>query len=208
MDIEVQSVRDSRRGILIARFEDGYAAGWKMAVPEAFRDALDIMRQEKSITVKTDDVSGSSVFKAAQWTQGNNYSFRSGDTLFDCRSPGGAWSDLVKILKIGVKVIEAGSGEWVKAKRNISTVEETRLSWSPKAFFPDNKEGIPEIAQLNVEWLVWKPGFLKFQVFRPNSDRTTAEFGEIYDTDQDLFVTFLQTGVLWRKGNKPIDFFR
>jgi hypothetical protein len=47
---------------------------------------------------------------------------------------------------------------------------------------------------------------LKFQVLRPNAERTKIEFQDIYETDQEQFVTLLQTGVLWAKGSQPVRF--
>ncbi|MDM8565857.1 hypothetical protein QUF74_09415 [Candidatus Halobeggiatoa sp. HSG11] len=40
--MEIEARRDDRGYALIANFVNGFALGWKMAVPETFKEALDI----------------------------------------------------------------------------------------------------------------------------------------------------------------------
>lgn len=79
---------------LIAFFKDGYATGWRMAVPEAFKAALDIRltaRIVNNVSVKA-------------WTQGRMFAFERGDTLYDAKHVSEDWIDGLKRLTIGVQV--------------------------------------------------------------------------------------------------------
>jgi hypothetical protein len=61
-EIKPTEKKQKRDTVLIANFEDGFAKDWKMAVPEAFKESLDILftdRKVKGVARKT-------------WTQGRN----------------------------------------------------------------------------------------------------------------------------------------
>ena len=61
---------------LIAEFnKNGFARGWYMAVKTCFRDALDIRLTNRIIGGQTQQI----------WTQGNEFYFKTGDTLHNSR---------------------------------------------------------------------------------------------------------------------------
>lgn len=64
---------------LIANFVNGFAEGWAFAVPEVFRDALDIKRGRTTVEGE------------ATWTQGKRFSFKEGDTLYTSTQAYSAW---------------------------------------------------------------------------------------------------------------------
>lgn len=63
--MEIEARRDDRGYALIANFVDGFALGWKMAVPESFKEALDIKLTPRKFAGKTEML----------WTQGRIYDF-------------------------------------------------------------------------------------------------------------------------------------
>lgn len=80
---------------LIAQFNDGYAKGWKMAVDEWFKEALDIRLTNRMMNGK----------KKKQWTQGQCYNFQKGDFLTDNKDTKGLiWRDAVKKINIALQV--------------------------------------------------------------------------------------------------------
>ena len=46
-DLELVSRKVERSEHLIAKFVDGYAAGWEFAVPDVFKECLDIKKLPK-----------------------------------------------------------------------------------------------------------------------------------------------------------------
>ena len=62
---------DARSPVVVAEFVEGYVLGWRMAVSESFREALDIRF--------TPRIAGD--VKEMIWTQGQCFSFREGDML-------------------------------------------------------------------------------------------------------------------------------
>ena len=64
----IEAISEDRSTVLIASFQDGFAAGWKMAVPEAFKEPLDIKLTPRKIKKKDELV----------WTQGRIFNFKEG----------------------------------------------------------------------------------------------------------------------------------
>jgi len=101
MKIEVvqdnQNKRSQRNIILIANFIDGYADGWRFAVRECFRDALDIKLTAK-VTNKIEDYI---------WTQGTQFNFSQGDILYDTRLAYElTWGEALKHIKLSIQINE------------------------------------------------------------------------------------------------------
>jgi hypothetical protein len=83
---------------LVADFQDGFALGWKMAVGEWFRPALDISL----------DWRGKKEARYQVWTQGQMYRFTEGDVVYDCRLAYLApWFSALQRIKIAVQVVAA-----------------------------------------------------------------------------------------------------
>jgi hypothetical protein len=51
--MEISAFRDERSPIGVATFRDGYVMGWRFAVTEAFKDALDIKLTPRKIGTRT-----------------------------------------------------------------------------------------------------------------------------------------------------------
>jgi hypothetical protein len=51
-DLELTSRKVERTEHLIAKFVNGYAAGWEFAVKEVFKESLDIKKTTKTINKK------------------------------------------------------------------------------------------------------------------------------------------------------------
>lgn len=95
-----QNKKIPRSTTLIAEFKDGFAKGWKMAVGEWFRDALDIRLTDRIVNKKKQKV----------WTQGKLFSFKQGDLITDCKNEYGLiWEEAVKKINIAIQVLDAHS---------------------------------------------------------------------------------------------------
>ena len=71
--------------------------GWFMHVPKCFNDSLDIRQ-----TTRIKDGKASIV-----WSQGCNFSFKDGDTVYDSPDAYGTWSEALKKLKVAIQVRSA-----------------------------------------------------------------------------------------------------
>lgn len=101
--MEIEARRDDRGYALIANFVDGFALGWKMAVPDAFKEALDIKLTPRMFAGK----------KEMLWTQGRVYDFHVGDTLYDTKQAYEEWGEALKHLKLSVQVQFSSSSGYV-----------------------------------------------------------------------------------------------
>lgn len=87
---------DKRNVVLIAMFDQGFAAGWKMAVSEAFQESLDIRMTDRTYEDITQKV----------WTQGSRFAFKEGATIYDTKLAYELkWGDALKHIKVCVEVI-------------------------------------------------------------------------------------------------------
>ena len=107
--MEIEARRDDRGYVLIANFVDGFALGWKMAVPEALKEALDIKLTPRMFAGKQEML----------WTQGRLYNFHEGDTIHDTSHAFNEWGKALKHLKLSVQVQFASSSGYV----NYETIE-------------------------------------------------------------------------------------
>lgn len=102
---EFDSRSDERGYALIANFEDGFAIGWKMAVSESFKDALDIKLTPR-------------IFKKNKYnflTQGKLYSFKEGDTIHSSKRAyeEELWENSLKHIQISVQVDSSQNSKYV-----------------------------------------------------------------------------------------------
>ena len=101
---------ESRSTALIAIFDNGFAVGWKMAVPEIFRESLDIRLTDRRYEGVPKRV----------WTQGQNFGFNEGAVIYDTRiAYGVVWSEALKHIKVFVQVIESESAKNGKMRGKI-----------------------------------------------------------------------------------------
>ena len=93
--MEIIAKLDDRGYALIANFVEGFAHGWKMAVPESFKDALDIKLTPRTLAGKTEML----------WTQGRIYDFYAGYTIYDTKLAYNEWGEAIKHLNLITGVI-------------------------------------------------------------------------------------------------------
>ena len=191
--MEIEARRDDRGYTLIANFVGGFALGWKMAVPEAFKEALDIKLTPRIFEKK----------KEMLWTQGRLYNFREGDTIYDTSQAYEEWSEALKHLKISIQIQSSSPSDYVDYE--IIEVKNNELEIIHQKGKSKPKEEI-------VDGLVIKKqrinhGFVRFKVYRPNEEKTAVEECETIECTQDNFVAFLQTGIVRTKENKQLNLF-
>lgn len=191
--MEIDARRDDRGYALIVNFVDGFALGWKMAVPEAFKEALDIKLTPRIFAKK----------KEMLWTQGRLYDFHEGDTIHDTTQAYKKWGEALKHLKISVQVQFASSSgyvtyETVEVKNNELKIIHQKGKAKPKEEVIDG---------LVVKKQRIDHGLVRFKVYRPNEDKTAVEECETIECSQDDFVAFLQTGIVRTKENKQVNLF-
>lgn len=189
--MEIEARIDDRGYALIANFIDGFALGWKMAVPEAFKEALDIKLTPRIFEKK----------KEMLWTQGRLYDFHEGDTIYDTRQAYKEWGEALKHLKLCVQVQFASSSGYVAYETiEVRNSELEIISQKGKA---KPKEEI--IDGLIVKKQRLEHGLIRFKVYRPNKEKTAVEECETIECTQDDFVAFLQTGIVRTKENKQLN---
>lgn len=149
---------------------NGYAAGWKMAVPPCFREALDIRWSPRVKDVLGAD--GKPVMgedgkpqreEVSVLTEGVPplYSFQPGYTLYDTRAAyEGCWGDSLRKIGFGLVVESARPDTWAEDAK--------------------------------------ADGLVTFQVWRPKRDRSGLARGEEQTVSQAAFVEILRSGKLPR----------
>lgn len=201
--ITVNAINEGRQYALIAIFVDGFTQGWKMAVPSAFKDALDIKFTPVIINQK----------KEMRWTQGHNYDFHEGDMLHSevvrniknqSEETRDTWADAMKTLELTVQVISATPS----AINHQETIEVRNADLEVFINKKDAKTAKDKrVGGLIVHRNRLKHGSVRFQVFRPNQERTKVVKNEIRECTQDDFIAFLQSGLLRVNGNQLVDLF-
>lgn len=82
---------------LIAKFVDGYADGWKMAVSENFKDELDIKLTKRIIDKKNVEI----------LTQGPYFNFKEGHIIYDTPKAYTIWHEAIKHIVLACKITKA-----------------------------------------------------------------------------------------------------
>lgn len=174
-------VNRNRTENLIAYFENGYAIDWVFKVNEAFKDALDIKCFERK---------KNGVLKLV-WTQGYIYSFQKGDVLLDyinLNNTNETWEETLKHLNYSIQVVSAspcfieasGGGE-----DHESDVKNQGKKKGKKKYILDH-------------------GYVKFNIFIPNKERTAVYCKETRECTQVEFVKLLKNGLLEEKDKEVI----
>ena len=191
--LEAKLKRELRSEILIAQFQDGFAAGWRMAVLDSFREALDIrllprMKAGKEVLV---------------WTQGPFFSFKRGDILYDTPKAYQAWDKSNRKFQLMIQ-IQADIPVGYKDPQ-LTSIKAPWLMLSQQR--PNQKAKIVWANEILIEDFSLDPGYVKFKVWkaaeRKGDGLETVEF----ECTQNDFVLFLQSGVLNRRKKSPIDLF-
>ena len=97
-----EGTREKRSYDPIVHFNNGFSIGWKMAVPESFKEALDIRLTARTIKGAT----------KMHWTQGRMYEFKEGDQLHDTRLAITDWQSALLRLQLSVQVKEASAVQY------------------------------------------------------------------------------------------------
>ena len=191
--MKIEARRDDRGYALIANFEDGFALGWKMAVPESFKEALDIKLTSRKFAGKTEML----------WTQGRIYDFHEGDTLYDKKEAYQEWGKALKKLTLCVQVQYAESSSYI----TYETIETNH-----KEIEVIHQKGKSKLTEKIIDGLEVKKqridhGLVRFKVYRPNEEKNALEERDLIECTQDDFIAFLQTGIVRTQENKQLNLF-
>ncbi|MCG8639125.1 MAG: hypothetical protein MI862_05290 [Desulfobacterales bacterium] len=122
--------REKRSKTLIAKFKDGFAEGWFFQVGEFFKPQLDIVHSPRRVDVVDEngvtkqiqkrDKNGVLKFKkdgspfmvkmkktVYVWTQGNQFCFEEGHTIYDSPKAYLAWSEALKHITYSCTILNA-----------------------------------------------------------------------------------------------------
>ena len=164
-----------------------------MAVPESFKDALDIKLTPRRCGGTTEML----------WTQGRGYDFHVGDTLHDRPESYGNWGEALAVINLSVQLLFVSSSGYVTSETIETTSKELEVTIqsgksSPKVEIVDG---------ITVRKLRLDQGIVRFRVHRPNVARTRLEEAELIECTQDDFVAFLQTGIVRTDKNQLLNLF-
>ena len=186
-----------RRQCLIARFIDGYAAGWRFCVHEAHRPSLDI--KLTAISTSNSDKPKEKISKSV-WTQGHAFNFIGGELICSHISGHrGPWSEFVKmtnerVLSVkfstpaGYDTVDRIEGEFtgVLRRNNASSAQGERA-----------QDRIP----LAINSQTYDEGTVTVAVSQPDGERL-VEIERITLTQVE-FVALLQNGSFTRAISLP-----
>ena len=195
--MEISAFRDERSPILVAMFRDGYATGWRFAVTEAFKDALDIKLTPRKIGTRTENV----------WTQGNQFNFIQGSVFYDTRLAYElTWVEALEHLKLSVQIADVRPSQRVVSQTIETTSKQIEISTRGKG--ESSKPKLEMVDGLVISKERMDFGYIKFTVYRPNKDKSAVEEVDTIECDQEEFVAFLQTGIIRTLDNKKRDLFK
>ncbi|WP_096889101.1 BRCT domain-containing protein [Escherichia coli] len=188
--LSIRTVREFRRSnALIAVFVDGYAAGWRFAVKECYKDSLDI----KLTPVKTE------FFNYEIWTQGDSFQFNRGDVFYSDRL---AYDSYCDFLKLDDAVVLQVKYECFSGYDSVSTfdgVMDGEFSFSRMEPRPVHK--LPVL----IETQLYDPGKIIVDVFVPDAAKKQLKLKDTLELKQDEFVCLLQSGCCWVKRREAGD---
>ena len=126
-----------------------------MCVPTCFNNALDIKQTPRMKDGK----------ETLVWTQGSEFSFKTGDTIYDTPKAYIEWPDALKHISLCVSVEDATDA--IPAKKN-----------------PEQNEMIPRYS-----------GSVRFSILTPNEQQTALIKRGSFQVTQDEFILFLIEGL-------------
>ncbi|MFZ4219736.1 hypothetical protein ACEV6Q_18025 [Enterobacter ludwigii] len=187
MSMTFRTLREPRRSpVLIARFVNGYAAGWRFAVKPAFRDALDI-----KLTKEVDE-QGKLINQ--EWTQGTSYQFQRGDAFY---SDALGYTDWSAFLQLPDAVVLKVKYDCFSGYETIAYFEgELTGNFNPNRLITPKKL---ERASIYMESQSYDPGTIIVDVLRPDENKKQVIFVEELKMTQDDFVCLLQSGRCLRR---------
>lgn len=193
LSLTFRTIREPRRSTaLIANFKDGYVLGWRFAVNEAFKEALDIKRTK--ITFEKN------IYEA--WTQGTSYQFQRGDTFYSDKLGYTAWDEFIKLPDAVVLQIkyDCYSGyETIAYFEGVLTGD-----FNPNRLITPKKL---EQAPILMESQSYDPGTVTVEMLIPNENKTGLTTIDELTMTQDDFISLLQSGRYWRRksGEVPVE---
>lgn len=186
MGYTVNAPSIDRSPMLIAIFRDGYAAGWKFAVPESFRDALDIRYTPIQTQKQTENI----------WTQGTLFNFTQGSLLYDMPLAYELeWGQALRHITLFVQVAEASPSveeiyQTIEIRAGLNE-DDIDVSGARAAI---KKQILDDGATIKRTRTTF--GAMKFKVFRPKPDHSGVDEIRTVACNQEEFVVFLQTGLI------------
>lgn len=191
LSLNFKTLREPRRSTaLIANFNDGYAVGWKFAVKETFKSALDI----KLTKITFEGLS----YEA--WTQGSSYQFQRGDTFYSDTLGYSAWEEFLTLPHAVVLQIkyDCYSGyETIASFEGVLTGD-----FNPNRLItPKNLVDAPIL----IESQSYDPGTVTVEVLTPNDTQNGLKSIAEITMTQDDFISLLQSGCYWERksGQSP-----
>jgi len=182
----VSGREDGRSPVVLAVFVGGVVPGWRMAVSESFREALDIRLTQR--------IAGD--VKEMVWTQGQCFAFREGDTL---HSASGAPK------KVSVQVQRASDTCFVE--RESSTSDEILHLRTIDLTKEKAKVRGAVFAGVQILEKRYSPGSVTLAVYEPDPNTEKLIERHRVTTTQVDFVSFLQTGLLRTSEKNVLDVF-
>jgi len=98
---DIAPKKQKRSEQLIANFVNGFATDWHMAVPESYKQELDIRLTPR--IKKTDN----GKYKEEVYTQGHLYNFKEGQIFFDSAKAYDIWKDSLSSFRLACKIMNA-----------------------------------------------------------------------------------------------------
>lgn len=187
-----RTIREPRRSTaLIARFVDGYAIGWRFAIRESHRNALDI-KLTKFVFNK---------HQYEDWTQGSSFSFGRGDVFYSDKLGYSEWSEFLKIPDAVVLQVKY---ECFSGYDPVATID----GFFSGDFIPDNQLTPKKLTNLPImiRSESYDPGKITLDIFKPSLDRSNLDLFDTIKITQDELISLLQSGYYWKKdeGQKPV----
>ncbi len=139
---------------------------WGFYVPSCFNEALDIQLTDRVINENNTD---------RIWTQGGNFAFSEGDTLYSTVEAYQKWREALTKIEYGVQVKSSSPVTWTWTGRYIETIGRNGQIYKKK------------------EW-IRNQGFVAFAILRSNPGRTKLLEQKHQTMSQDDFVRFLIMG--------------
>ncbi|QTL95563.1 hypothetical protein [Aeromonas jandaei] len=188
-----------RRQALIARFVDGYAAGWAFAVHECHRPSLDIkltpVMHNEIVNSDADDCVSKIKHTEMAWTQGHDFNFIGGELIYSHKEGRiGKWADFLKIKEavvLSVKYSTPAGFDTVDTLEGRFTGD-FRCNNAATDAGNRHQENIP----IFISSQTYDEGSVTIAVSRPNGERLVEV--ERVELTQVEFVTLLQMGEVVR----------
>ncbi|MGD0036675.1 MAG: hypothetical protein ABSC53_05230 [Bacteroidota bacterium] len=195
--MDINAFRNERSPILIATFLDGYTVGWRFAVPEAFKDALDIKSTPRQIGNRSVNVI----------TQGKLFNFNQGSILYDTRLAYDLeWGEALKHIKLSLQIEEVKPSQCIVSET--IEIESKDVKATVKGRSESSKPQEKTLDGLIIKKERMDYGLIKFKLYRPNKNKSAIEVVDTIECDQEEFVALLQTGTVRTKDNKIRDLFK